>query len=226
MGLYYRLSTLLPSLAYPVKLDETRDFKGHTMFRTLTGLNVRLQDELKRNKSNIEYSASSAFTILGQKISAQTFVFKDKLDDDETKDVDLTQYRENEGILLVQNGQTHASITNRFYKKQSVNLSYLADSLLTIIDCSNINAETRENLFMNSRDRIGSCEFKDLLIEELENFFHDDPNLRDLQNKRREKAVSSKLNDSKPLEAILKNVFRFSPVLAKLFLYSLLSQFI
>lgn len=219
MGLYYRLSTLLPSLAYPIKLDETRDFKGHTMNRTLAGLNVRLSDEIKKKKSHVEYSASSAFTILGQKVSVQTFVFKEKLNEDYENDIDLSQYRETEGILLVQNGQTHASIQNRFYKKQSVNLSYLADSLLTIVDCSNINAATRENLFMNSRDRIGSCEFKDLLIEELETFFHDDENLRELQNKRRENAVSSKLNDNKPLESILKNVFKFSPVLAKLFLF-------
>jgi len=219
MGLYYRLSTLLPSLAYPIKIDEIRDFKGHTMNRTLAGLNVRLSDEINRKKSRVEYSASSAFTILGQKVSVQTFVFKEKMNEDDENDIDLSQYRESEGILLVQNGQTHASLQNRFYKKQTVNLSYLADSLLTIVDCSNINAATRENLFMNSRDRIGSCEFKDLLIQELEVFFHDDPNLREIQNKRRENAVSSKLNDNKPLEAVLKNVFKFSPVLAKLFLF-------
>lgn len=216
MGLYYRLSTLLPSLAYPVYLDECRDFKGHTMHRTLTGLTVRLNDELKRENSDIEYQSTSSFTILGQTVTAHTFLFKEK-DEINGKIIDLTQYRDNEGLLLIQNGQTHASATTRFYKKQSVNLSYLADSLLTIIDCSNINAQTRENLFMNSRDRIGSCQFKDLLIEELENFFHDDQKLRDLQNDRREKAINSKLNDNKPLEAILKNVFRFSPVLAKIF---------
>ena len=72
---------------------------------------------------------------------------------------------------------------------------------------------------MNSRDRIGSCEFKDILFDELRSFFHNDPKLRELQNKRRENAVSSKLNDNKPLEAILKNVFKFSPVLAKLFMF-------
>lgn len=214
MGLYFRLSMLLPSLAYPIMLDECRDFKGHTMHRTLTGLTVRLNDEIEKKKSNIEYHASSSFTILGQKVSMNTYVFKDDKDEE---NMDLSRFRDGEGILLIQNGQTHGSQNKSFYKKQSVNLSYLADSLLTIIDCSNINAQTRENLFMNSRDRIGSCDFKDLLFEELDNFFHDDPNLREIQNKRREKAVNAKLEDNKPLEAVLKNVFRFSPVLAKLF---------
>ena len=52
MNLYSRLSTLLPNLAYPVYLDECRSFRAHTMFRTLSGLNVRLSDQSRSTETN------------------------------------------------------------------------------------------------------------------------------------------------------------------------------
>ena len=56
MRLYNRLSMLLPNLAYPVYLDECRSgYNAHTMHRTLSGLNVRLSDQLSEgDTSNIE----------------------------------------------------------------------------------------------------------------------------------------------------------------------------
>lgn len=112
MNLYTRLSMLLPNLAYPVYLDECREgFRAHTMHRTLSGLNVRLSDQLaKGDSSNIENRVSVSFTIEGQKVDASVYVFKKKNGKDKNgkdREVDLTQYRGGEGVLLTQNGQTH-----------------------------------------------------------------------------------------------------------------------
>lgn len=216
MGLYLRLSTLLPNLAYPIYLDECREYSAHTMFRTLSGLNVRLSDQASSASNNIDEKLSAKFIIDGQELSAAIYVFKKV--NDKGVEVDTTQFRSDEGILLTQNGQTHGHFDKKFYRRNSVNLSYLADSLLTIVDCSNINEATREDLFMNSRDRMSAGGFAAKLESTLEDYFKNNEILKALQAKRREEAISNKLDDEKPLEDVLNSVFKSSTVLSRLFI--------
>lgn len=222
MNLYSRLSMLLPNLAYPVYLDECRGkYKAHTLHRTLSGLNVRLSDQLAEgDTSNIEAKIPVSFMIEGQKVDAAVYVFKKKngLDKNgEERKVDLSQYRGGEGILLTQNGQTHGSYDRKFYSRTSVGLSYLAEHLLTIVDCTGIDEATREELFMNSRDRTRSSTFATKLESFLEEYLKDNPTLKEIQQRRREEAISDKLDDAKPLEDVLSSVFKSSSVLSRLF---------
>lgn len=223
MRLYSRLSMLLPNLAYPVYLDECRGkYKAHTMHRTLSGLNVRLNDQLALGEtSNIEAKIPVSFTIEGQKVDVAVYVFKKKNGVDkkgEDRKVDLSQYRGSEGILLTQNGQTHGSYDRKFYSRNAVGLSYLAEHLLTIVDCTGIDEATREELFMNSRDRTRSSTFATKLESFLEEYLKDNPMLKEIQQRRREEAISDKLDDAKPLEDVLSSVFKSSSVLSRLFI--------
>lgn len=216
MALSYRLSMLLPNLAYPVYIDECRKgYRGHSMHRTLSGLNVRLSDQLAKEDSNIEEKVPVSFTINGQKVDAAVYVFKAKTKNG-TK-LDMSQYRGTEGILLTQNGQTHGSYDKKFYNRTSVGLSYLSESLLTIVDCTEIDEATREELFMNSRDRTRSSSFAGKLESDLEEFLKGNETLKQIQARRREEAISDKLDDEKPLEDVLSSVFKSSNVLSKLF---------
>lgn len=212
---YSRLSTLLPNLAYPIYLDECREYKGHTRYRTLSGLNVRLSDQEGSEANSIEEKLSASFNIDGQIISATVYVFKKKTE--KGKDLDPTQFRADEGILLTQNGQTHGNFDRRFYRRSSVGLSYLAESLLTIVDCSQIDETTREDLFMNSRDRMSTGNFEKKLEQCLEEFLKENDTLKRIQAKRRDEAIANRLNDEKPLEDVLASVFKSSSVLSKLF---------
>lgn len=218
MRLYYRLSMLLPNLAYPVYLDECRSgYTAHTMHRTLSGLNVRLSDQLSEgDTSNIEEKIPVSFTIEGQKVDAAVYVFKKKNGDE--RKIDLSQYRGSEGILLTQNGQTHGSYDRKFYLRGSVGLSYLAEHLLTIVDCTGIDEATREELFMNSRDRTRASTFATKLELYLEEYLKENNTLKNIQQRRREEAISDKLDDAKPLEDVLSSVFKSSSVLSHLFL--------
>ena len=47
-------------------------------------------------------------------------------------------------------------------------MSRLEDSILVIVDCSNISGRSREDLFMNSRDRMERGEFLRAIEKELE----------------------------------------------------------
>ncbi len=217
MGLNNRLSMLLPNLAYPVYLDECRDYSGHTMFRTLSGLNVRLSDQYqKKEEGNIEDKVSVSFRIDGQNVDATVYVFRQK--NNKGAKIDMSQYRGTEGVLLVQNGQTHGSYDKRFYSRSAVGLSYLADWMLTVVDCSGIDEATREELFMNSRDRTRSSTFSTKLENHLEEYLKENETLKQIQARRRDAAISERLDDEKPLEDVLKSVFKSSTVLSTLFL--------
>ncbi len=54
------------------------------------------------------------------------------------------------GVLFLYNGQLHASYPTRFFSRQSVRKSYLANDLLVTVDCSSIARRDFEELFMNS----------------------------------------------------------------------------
>lgn len=216
MALHNRLSMLLPNLAYPVYMDECRKgYQAHTMHRTLSGLNVRLSDDIEKADTNIEEKVPVCFTIDGQKVDAAVYVFKSK--SKTGNKLDMSQYRGTEGVLLTQNGQTHGSYDKKFYNRTSVGLSYLSESLLTIVDCTEIDEATREELFMNSRDRTRSSSFANKLESDLEEFLKGNETLKQIQAKRREEAISDKLDDEKPLEDVLSSVFKSSSVLSKLF---------
>lgn len=94
----------------------------------------------------------------------------------------------------------------------------LAKDLLVVVDCSTLDANERDDLFMSSRDRV--AEESPLFTElehNLEDALKEHSGLRELRNRRAQQDLSEQLSDNKPLESVLKLVLKSSPALAKLF---------
>jgi hypothetical protein len=128
-------------------------------------------------------------------------------------------YRKQEGIIFTLNGQTHGHLTpDLFRRTKTVGLSYLADSLLVVVDCSRFSGRAREDLFMNSRDRLSGGELRQELEEALEDMLKQHAGLRALKERRRREETEEKFADSKPLENILESLLQKSETLASLFL--------
>ena len=208
-GLLSRLDILLTGIALPVRLHECRDFRGNpgSFDTTLTGLGVRLSDD---RSENLEpgFPTSSTFTILGQQMTAEVYAFKRGRAD---------FYRRREGIIFTVNGQMHGGRSRDFFSRKSVGMNRLEDSILVIVDCSQISGRYREDLFMNSRDRLEQGEFLSAIESELESLLKGNQLLRDLRERRRREDVASKLQDSKPFKDVLEAILRKSPSLAALF---------
>jgi len=94
----------------------------------------------------------------------------------------------------------------------------LDDSILITVGCSNLSGRAREDLFMNSRDRLRNGDLRDAIERELELMIREHQGLKDLREKRRREEVASKTADSKPLEEALKSILKSSPSLASIFL--------
>jgi len=198
----------MPGIALPVRFAECRGYEGHTLQSTLSGLNVRLEED-KRNNIEKGFPALLNVSVRSQKLKGVIYVFKDDKD---------SSYRRSEGILFSINGQTHGSINKAFFSRNAVGLGYLANSLLILIDCSGIDGVTREDLFMNSRDRLRDGDLKRAIEKELEVALKSHSGLKALQQERRRQAIEDKIGDSKPLAEVLEQVIKKSPTLHKLLL--------
>lgn len=209
LDLYYRLSLLMPNVALPIRFYERRKgYKAHSFETTLSGLSVRLEED---KFENIEtgFPTTSNLSISGQKLKVSIFLFKRGKSENYTK---------NEGIIFTINGQTHAYLSKQFFTRKSVGMSYLADSLLVIVDCTELNLNYRENLFMNSRDRLRSGDMKASLEKSLEELIRNNPGLKEFREKRRREDIENKLEDSKPLADVLETILKKSPTLSKIFI--------
>jgi len=214
-GLLARLDLVLPDPALPIRLHECRSaFRGHegSFETTLTGLRVRLEDGKGENLED-SFPASCPISVDGEGMTATIYAFKKGKAD---------TYRKNEGIIFTVNGQTHGQLTKDFFnRKDAGRLNYIADSILVTVDCSPISGRAREDLFMNSRDRLSHGELRIKIEEQLEEMLRQHQGLRALKEKRRSEEVQSKLEDEKPLEDVLKSLLEHSPTLSNLFLQGL-----
>jgi len=209
-GLLSRLEVLLPEIALPVRVHECRDFRGHSgsFANTLVGLTARLTENRGGNLE-VGYPTSAPFKVQGQEMTATIYAFEG--DKAET-------YRTNEGILFTINGQTHGSIPKTFFSRSAVKMGRLAKSLLIVVECSNLSVDAREDLFMNSRDRLSSHELRKAIEDALEDLIGKHQGLRELRARRQSEEIADRLEDSKPLEEVLESILKSSPTLEKLFL--------
>jgi hypothetical protein len=205
LDLYNRLSTLIPSAALPIRLCERRTgYKAHSYETTLSGLTVRLEDDKRQNLED-HFPASFDITIDGQEMGGAIYAFKSERD---------TKYTKGEGVIFTVNGQTHGDLDNRFFKKTG--MGYIADSLLVTLDCSGMEGRAREDLFMNSRDRIRKGELRANIEKSLENLIRNHKGLRELREKRKREALENQLADSQPLANVIEKILKQSPALANL----------
>jgi len=211
-GLLSRLDLLLAEPALPIRLHECRpSYGGHagSFDTTLTGLVVRLEDARQENLED-DFPVSCPLSVDGESMVATIYAFK--------KDRAET-YRRDEGVVFTVNGQMHGNLTKSFFARQRAGrLNYIADSLLVIVDCTAISGRAREDLFMNSRDRLSHNPFRQSIETQLEEMLRENPGLRALKERRRAEEIQSKLAEEKPLEEILVEILKQSPALASLFL--------
>ncbi len=209
-GLLRRLEALLPEIALPVLLHECRAYGGsaeRSFVTPLAGLSVRLEDG---KGGNVEdgFPDSVPFHVQGERLVAKIYAFKDGR---------AETYRTNEGVIFSINGQTHGVFPKSLFSRRNVKLGRLADSLLVTVDCTDISVDAREDLFMNSRDRLSQHQLRKDIEAEIEEILGKHPALKLLANQRKEQDIGQRLADSKPLEQVLDSIFKSSPSLTALF---------
>ena len=216
--LYNRLSLLLPEMPIPVRIYEERDYKGHTMQATLAGLDTRIEDDRNENLER-GFPGSGSFQLDGSTINVKLLAFKKDVDAESGKKVNRKEkYATKEGVVLSLNGQAHGFLDKAFFKRKAVDLGYIADSLLLIVDCSSLTRSQQLEIFMPSRDRMRNGELRRSLELALENLCKNHQGLKDLQAKRRSEMVRRSLEDDTVMADTIEKLVSDSPALSALFL--------
>ena len=210
-GLLSRLELLLPGIALPVRVHECRPYSGdeaRSFENSLVGLLARLEEGRAGNLED-GYPTSIHLKVRGEEMVAQIYAFKEGK---------AESYAASEGIVFAINGQTHGSIPRTFFERRRVRMQRIAKSLLIVVECSALSVGAREDLFMNSRDRLSNGELRKAIEDELEDAIGKHAGLLELQNRRRSEEISERLSESKPLEDVLGSILKSSPSLSQLFL--------
>lgn len=202
---------------------EERYPKTPQMQRELFGLKRRLE---KQNETYLDkewnFSETYQHQVMGY-IKVTVYVFKSRIEDKNAKESRATIRREffknNMSVMYSLNGQVHASESTVFIS-QALDFQLLKDHVLINVDCSKMNPEFRDELFMASRDRLKdgdeSKELKDLLIKNLkkgkladlyklrkDNFALDGENTNDLL-----KDMAQSLSINKELMSLIQQTFK------------------
>ncbi len=212
---YYGASLRLPQPALPIMFYEDRNYKSDSPTLTYHGLYGRLAST--EEKGNIEdgFPVYIEAKVRRQPIMIEIYAFRKNF---EGKRQPYKNFiRPSEAIIFTINGQTHATLSNGFFRRKRVKMDYIADSLLVIVKCDQLDSETREDFFMNSRDRL-----RQRNLEELESVLEEEiarhEALKELRERRRREALSKKLGNDQPLVDLLNKILKNSPTLAKIFI--------
>jgi hypothetical protein len=209
-GLLRRVDIGLPELALPVRLFECRPgYKGHrgSFATNALGLIARL-DENRNENVEPESPIGGVLALDGRQIKLRVYIFRPG----KTKQFRAARH----GIVFSVNGQMHGAFREDFFRRRPVGMGYLADSLLVVADCSDIKGQMREDLFMNSRDRLRDTPLERQLETGLEEFLKNEKTLRELQNRRRQAALADRLQNDKSLADLLQELLISNPMLSRL----------
>ena len=204
----YLFEPALPILTVDTKERYPKDIN---LERTLYGLKRRLeQDESKYIENS--FSETYADELFGKNglVKVTCYVFKNKVDDKsvkETKDALAREFfKNNMAVLFSVNGQVHGHYTSEFITK-SLKMNLLKSHLLIHVDCTNVDIDFRNELFMASRDRLkDGNETRELRSYLAKKLGAKDSRLAAIEKKRKE-GITVEQSDTKELiKSFTKNL--------------------
>jgi hypothetical protein len=209
LDLSRELDRHLVSMPLPVRLCECRAYPQASPKATLSGIEVRLHE----NKAEVledKFPSSALLTVpdLGD-IPIEIYLFK--------RNAGKRFISKKSAILFIVNGQTHGAMSSGFFLRPEVQLEYVKDDLLIIADCTEIPGMGRDDLFMNSRDRLRDGPIRNIVEEQLEMLLHNHRGLQDMNKQRELEATQNILKDNKLLEKLIDRMLSFTPSLAAFF---------
>jgi hypothetical protein len=208
-GLLAKLDLLLPEPALPFRIHECRPRHHENASKqetTVAGLFARLggsTDSLEKVAPDV-----IRMRLGGRDLDARIFAFKPQ---------SSKTYRTDEGVVFTVNGQTHGYMKASFFARPKVGLQRLAPDLLVVVDCTSLDPTQINDLFMSSRDRLAESPIAKEIEAHLQEELSSHEGLKALKNCRIQDELRDNLSNNKPIEDVLRHVFRRSPTLARLF---------
>ena len=206
-GLSRRVEAMLPRAILPLFFVDAR----YTRHSGLAGYGVQTRLEREQVRESVLEPNSpirGSFAVARKQLPVTVYAFRPGK---------ASTYRpsSDHAVAFTVNGQTHAWLTSRFFQRQSIRLSYLSKDLFVVVDCSLLDGQVREDLFLNSRDRMRGGQNRKEIEKALEQLLRDDPMLRKLNQDRRDAALLKKIDDGKVTRSIVSDILKKHQVLRR-----------
>jgi hypothetical protein len=206
---YRALSNKLWNVVVPMRIYETREYRGHTLESTFSGMNIRLEDD---KGDVLEEGFPCNFSLSIPKvglIDGRICLFK--------KDAEISRWvSSREAIVYTINGQSHGALPNDFFRRGSVGLPWIQKQLLINIDCSRLDQQLINRMFMTSRDRQRDVEEKELLESALAAFIRKHPGLREWNERRHRETVEEQFSEEDETIDLFEKLVAQNPSLAEI----------
>ena len=198
-----KMSLHLVNPVFPVRCYDRRPNQmGKSPEQTMSGVVYRLRDDRNEVEDSCPFGAT--FSVDNQEFRAQIYVLKRSVKKGTLK----SRWHGDNGIMFTMNGQVNAYKSNSLYRRNSVDLNYIYNKIITIIDCSDIDADHNSDFFMVNRERLKKTAFSEKVEEELIEILKNHQGLKDLNASHRREAVKDHFADNKAMEDILENLLK------------------
>ena len=178
--------------------------------RPLYGLKRRLEQDDDKYVDHM-FSETCNDELFGKNGFAKItcYVFKNKIDNKTAKETKETIRREffknNMSALFSVNGQVHGHYTSEFIVR-SLQMNLLKHHLLIHVDCTNMDIDFRNKLFMASRDRLKDGEETRALRDFLSKRLKANDTLKDILKQRKQIGSYEQSDTKELLRSITKNL--------------------
>ena len=186
-GLIRRVEMMIPRAMLPMRFVDAR-YPRHSGM-TAFGVETRLERE-REKVLEPNFPVSGSISIGGVPLKVSVYAF-------EPGRVNTYRPSARNAVVFLVNGQTHASFSTAFFRRNNVRKSYIAKDLFVSVDCTPLQGRDREDLFMNSRDRMRDGALKVEIERELAEFLREHPALDNLNQARREALINKKVAEQR-----------------------------
>ena len=206
LDLRYELERYLQEPVLPIRICERRpNYRAHSYDTTASGLATVLADK----PENVEFSDTSPLKVSNVGDVRIRVVIVREIPEQDTSD------RYPAGIFFTVNGQLHGELGKGFISRKT-KLDYVADTMIVVVDCTDLPQRIREDLFMASRDRMRQCDEGDDLEEAIVEYIKEHPGIKELNARRRQERLASAISEEETAK-VIQSLVRSDPTLAQLF---------
>lgn len=193
--LWRNLNVLLYDPALPVLICEKREYSQHSDTKVMSGnkTRIKIHFEKEENKGKL-FLKDMRLSLFKCQIPVTVYVFP--------RDYKNTEYIRRNSVSFMLNGQVQGS-ESRSFISQRLGFRALREQMMVCVDCSQITASHRQELFMASRDRMKAGEDYNLLSEELAALLRSDADLKAKDKEYKGQDFRSAGND----DEIVKTMF-------------------
>ena len=200
LDLWRDLNQFLYQPALPLLLVERRFRGGGTReskheSKLVLGNKTRIIID-ERGKKEKTISMNIATAEMGR-VNIEATVFQ--------PDVEQKEFVKDKAVVFSLNGQVHGFLPRRFIS-EDLGLPMLRDSMLVVVDCTNMRTSFRQDLFMANRYHLKEGESLQDLLDSITATIRNNDDVKELNQNRKNRILRENKADQEMLKSLLQSI--------------------